>query len=146
MNRVLDTYERAFFTNNPIGHRPDLIMQSQEGLTCKQRCVRNRHGTWLTGVAFGLIAAIVGGAFCVTQNPKLLVPGVALSLSGVFVFLTSLLFAGIAESFASDRPGLPPPQTIYNDASSHDAPPPPPPNESESDDGDNSNELQSIVF
>lgn len=114
MDRVLDTYGRAFFTNNPIGHRPDLIEQSQEGLSCKQRCIRNRHGTWLTGLTFGFIAAVTGAAFCITRQKNLMMPGIILSVAGMAVFIASILFAGLAESVASDRPGLPPPAVVVD--------------------------------
>lgn len=108
MDGVLDTYEKAFFTNNPIGTRPDLVLASQEGLSCKQKCIRNRHCIWTVALSFGVVVALAGAGFCISQKSNLLIPGVIMTLCGMAAFVGALLFAGCAESIANEPRGLPP--------------------------------------
>lgn len=115
MDGVLDTYEKAFFTNNPIGTRPDLVLASQEGLSCKQRCLRNRHCIWTVALSFGVVVALAGAGFCISQKSNLLIPGVIMTLCGMAAFVGALLFAGCAESIANEPRGLPPLPIIPND-------------------------------
>ena len=42
--------------------------------------------------------AVVGAAFCITQKPELSIAGVVLSLSGVGLFVATLLFIGLFET------------------------------------------------
>lgn len=108
--RILDVYDRACCSNNPIGTRPDyFLMGAPSNSTCKQRCIWYRHSIWLPALSLGLVTSLVGGGFCISQKPHLLIPGVAMSLGGMALFVGAILFAGITESVA---PNLPPPMTL----------------------------------
>jgi hypothetical protein len=82
------------------------ISSSKEKLTCKQRCVKIRHIVWTLGLSFGFIMAVVGAAFCIAQKADLSIAGIVLSLSGVGLFVATLLFVGLFETDV-ETPHLP---------------------------------------